>query len=221
MPNVAPPAHYVGDPIRWTLPAGTRLSRIHDVAWDVLAFNPTVVDRHWGGGRFDATHDDPYGYIYAGTSDPVAVSEALLRDVPFDDAGARILPKASLKSRRFGWLAPRVPLDLVSLRSGEDLAAVAQDTWLVHAPSRDYGFTRRWGHQIRRWAPWARGFVWYSRREPDGLAFVFFDDRCPADAFEAVTAAIPVPPSESRLDVGAGTVYVRQLLERYRVTVSP
>lgn len=221
MPNIAPPEHYDGDPAHWTLSAGTPISRIHNVAWDVCSFNPTVADRHWGGGRFDATDDDHYGFIYGGTSDPVAVSEVLLRDVPFDDTGARLLPKASLSSRRFGWLAPRFALELVSLRSGQDLAAVAQDTWLVHAPSRDYGFTRRWAHRIREWAPWAAGFVWYSRREPDGLAFVFFDDRCPADAFEELTAGTPVPTTDSGLDVGAGSVYVRELLSRYRVTVTP
>lgn len=221
MPNVAPPAHYDGTPVTWTLLGGAPLSRLHNVAWDVCVFNPTLADRHWSGGRFDATKDDQYAYLYAGSTDEVAVSEALLRDVPFDDTGARLLPSVSLASRRLGWLKPRLDLDLVSLRSATDLAAVSQDAWLVHAPSRDYGFTRRWGHQIRTWAPWAAGFVWYSRREPDGLAFVFFEDRCPPDAFEEITAGTPVPPADSRLDGGEGNVYVRRLLERYRVTVAP
>lgn len=221
MPNVAPPSSFGAAPVTSTLSADTPLSRIYSVAWGACSFNPTLADRHWGGGRFDATEDDAYGYLYTGTTDAVAVSEVLLRDVPFDDAGARLLPKASLMSRRFGWLKPRVELELVSLRSGSDLAAVAQDTWLVHAASSEYGFTRRWAHKIRAWAPWAAGFVWYSRREPDGLAFVFFDDRCSAESFEEITSGTPVPVTESHLDVGAGNLYVRELLERYRITVGP
>jgi hypothetical protein len=221
VPNVPPPTDYDGDPIRWSLPAGTHLSRVHGVTHETRTFNPTVADQHWGGGRFDATDDDRYGYIYAGASDLVSVSEALLRDLPFDDHGARFLARKALEEKRLGWLTPRFQLDLVSLRSGADLAAVSQDTWLTQAPSRDYPFTRRWGHAIRRWAPWAAGFVWFSRLEPDGMSFVFFDDRCPSDAFDEIVHGTPVPTADSRLDTGAGHLYARGLLERYRVTVGP
>jgi len=221
MSNVAPPEHYTGTPVKWTLPAGTRLSRIHNVNWGACAFNPTLADRHWGGARFDATEDDLYGFLYAADNDAAAVSETLLRDVPIDDTGARLLPKVSLESRRFGWLQPRVGLDLVSLRSGTDLAAVSQDTWLVQSPSSEYGFTRRWAHAIRRWAPWAVGFAWHSKREPDGVAFIFFGDRCPPDPFEEITTGTPVPIGDSQLDAGAGNIYVKEILERYKVTVGP
>jgi hypothetical protein len=93
VPNVAPPLRYDGRPVRWTLAAGTPLSRIHNLTWGVCDFNPTLADRHWGGGRFDATDDEPYGYMYGATADTVAVSEVLLRDVPFGDTGARLLPR--------------------------------------------------------------------------------------------------------------------------------
>jgi hypothetical protein len=194
---------------------------VHEVSWPVTAFNPTLADRHWGGGRFDATEDDRYGYLYAGADDRVALSEALLRDLPPVDHGARLIPRKQLQDRRVGWLLTGRDLALVSLRSGEDLGAVGQDTWLTQAPARDYGLTRRWAHAIRDWAPWAAGFVWYSRREPDALAYVFFEDRCPSDAFEEVTAGTPVPITDSRLDVGMGHVYVRAVLRRYGVAVGP
>lgn len=221
MPNVAPPDAYDGEPASWILPAGTSLSRVHNVTWGPCDFNPTLADRHWGGGRFDATVEDQYGYLYAGSDDFVAVSEALLRDLPVDDHGARFLPRKLLVGRRLGWLRSRVDLDLVSLRSGRDLGAVGQDTWLTQAPSSEYCFTRRWGHAIRSWAPWAAGFVWYSRREPDGLAYVFFEDRCPPDPFEGQVAGTPLPVADSNLDAGVGHIYVRELLERYRVTLAP
>jgi hypothetical protein len=30
----------------------------------------------------------------------------------------------------------------------------------------------------------------------EGEAFVFFDDRCPADVFEEITTGAPIPPTE-------------------------
>ena len=221
MPNIPPPLDYDGRPARWTLQAGTPLSRVHEVAWGPCDFNPALADTHWGGGRFDATPDDQYGYIYAGSDDSVAISEALLRDLPIDVHGARLLPRRQLQDRRLGWLRCRVALDLVSLRSAEDLGAVGQDTWLTQAPSSEYGFTRRWGQAIRGWAPWATGFVWYSRREPDGLAYVFFADRCPPDPFEEITTGTPIPVADSRLDGGAGYIYVRGFLQNYNVSLFP
>jgi RES domain len=221
LPNDPPPSDYNGKPNGWSLAPGTRLSRVHEVRYETCTFNPTVTDQHWGGGRFDATEEDRYGYIYAGSSELVAVSEALLRDLATDDHGARLLPTKALEGRRLGWLAPTSPLDLVSLRSGADLAAVAQDTWLTQAPSSDYAFTRRWGHAIRKWAPWAAGLVWRSRLEPDGLAFIFFDDRCPDGAFEEILHGTPVDAADSNLYAGAGHVFLRALLEHYRVAVGP
>lgn len=221
MPNHAPPADHDGEPVRWTLPAGTTLSRLHHQSWGPCDFNPTLADRHWGGGRFDATEDNQYGYLCAGDTDAVAVSETLLRDVPMSSRGYFLLPAHALAGRRMGWLRSQISLELVSLRSGADLAAVAQDSWLVQAPSGEYCFTRRWGHAIRRWAPAAAGLVWHSRREPDGLAYVLFDDRCPPGSLVEVTTGTPVPVDDSRLDSGAGRIYVMAILERYRVTVHP
>ncbi len=44
-------------------------------------------------------------------------------------------------------------------------------------------------------------------------------DRLPAEALEDVTAGTPVPADDSRLDTGAGSVYVREVLQRYLMTV--
>jgi hypothetical protein len=222
MPNKAPPLDFQGSPAKWSLPSGTPLSRVHSLDFAVDEFNPRIADEHWGGGRFDATQEDTYSYIYAASDDATAVCETLLRDLPSDDRGSRLLVKASVRSRCIGWLATEEDMNIVSLRSGADLGAISQDTWLVQAPSSEYGFTRRWAHQIRAWAPWASGFAWHSRLEPEGLAYIFFGDRCGAQPFRVLDYDdVPLPPSDRRLDTGPGNVYLRSILQRYRVALAP
>lgn len=218
MANRPPPAAYDGTPKRRVLEAGVRLTRIHDRRFAATSFNSTVTDRHWGGGRFDATGDDPYGFLYAAGDDLGAVAEALLRDLPLSVTGSRLLPRKALHGRRISWIAATRDLELVGLVSGRDLAAVGQDSWLTKCDSKDYGFTRRWGHKIREWAPWAQGFVWRSRREDASLAYVFFEDRC-AGSLEEVRDSVFTPPDGNRLDREPAASYVRHWLAEYNVTV--
>ena len=65
------------------------LTRIHDAAFSVGAFNPTVAQDALEGGRFDSTPNDPYAYLYAAGGDSTAVAEALLRELPIDDRGGK------------------------------------------------------------------------------------------------------------------------------------
>ena len=218
MPNLPPPEAYRGKPARFRLKAGVRLARIHDARFGATSFNPTLADRHWGGGRYDATADDPYGYLYAGGDDRCAVAEALLRDLPLLPSGSRSLMRRALVRRQISWISPPEDLTLVSLRSGRDQARLGQDSWLTKCEAKDYGFTRRWAHRIRAWAPWAQGFVWRSRLEEAGLAYVFFEDRCP-EPFEEQTDPILTPPDGNRLDQEPGLSYLRKLLAPYNVAL--
>lgn len=220
MPNRPPPERPPGAPARFVLTAGSALSRIHDQGFAATAFNPTRADRHWGGGRFDGTADDPYPFLYASSDDAGAVSEALLRDLPLDSSGARLLPEAAIAGRMLSRIAPAADLELVSLRGGRDLAAVAQDTWLTKCQARDYGYTRRWAHAIRAWAPWCRGFLWRSRLEEESLAFVFFEDRCPPGCLVEVGHPSLPPGEGKRLDHEPGRTALLRWLERYQVTLS-
>lgn len=218
-PNQEPPPRYDGTPHRFLLPAGTRLARIHSAGFAATEFNSTVARSDLQGRRFDATPGGEYAFLYAAEDDATAVSEVLLRDLPIDERGARLLPHAALTGRWIGWLRTTVDLELVSLRSGEDLAAVGQDTWLTTAPAAEYAATRRWAPAIRGWAPWAAGLTWRSHREPEGFAYVFFEDRCPTECFKEVTDGLPVPAGDQNLDAAAGRVYVEELLTRYRVVL--
>ena len=171
------------------------------------------------GGRFDATPDDRYSFLYAAEDDETAVSEALLRDLPVDEHGSRLLLRARLARLSIGWLRTTLDLELVNLRSGQDLAAVGQDTWLTSSPSADYASTRSWASAIRTWAPWAHGLTWRSHREPEGFAYIFFGDRCPAGCLREVTDGVPVPPDDRSLAAGAARLHVEGILVSYRVAI--
>ncbi len=220
MPNEPPPEVYEGEPRRFTLGSGVKLTRVHDRRFGAAEFNPRLADPHWGGGRFDATAQDHYGFLYAAEDNRSAVAEALLRDLPLGPTGSRILSHSALQNRQISWIAPATDLELVSLAGGAALAAVSQDAWLTKCDAKDYGFTRRWAHRIRAWAPWAQGFVWRSRREEASHAYVFFEDRCPL-GFVEIIDTVYAPPERNLLDREPGASYVRRLLTEYNVAIHP
>ena len=202
------------------LPAGTVLTRLHDAAFDVAAFNPTVARNALEGGRFDSTPEDPYAFLYAAGDDSTAVAEALLRELPIDERGGRLLPRRRLDGLRIGWLRTTRDLALVNLRSGRDLAALGQDGWLTVAPAAEYAMTRRWAAAIRNWDTEAAGLSWRSRLEPDGIAYAFFADRCPGDALAEQQDGLPLPPGDRELAGGAARRYVETLLAEYRAVLT-
>lgn len=221
MANLQPPDVPTADPAVVVLPGGTRLSRVHSSSFTAAQFNPTLADPHWGGGRFDATATDQYGYLYAGSDDECAVCETLLRDLPLDSSAGRMLPRAAVAGRVLSRLVLTADVPLVSLSNGKELARLGQgDNWLVSCPSAEYGFTRRWGHAIRRWAPAAQGLVWPSRRDPSKRAYIFFEDRFSA-GFEEAPGGLPPASGGLALDSGVGARYLLSILAEYWVTLAP
>jgi hypothetical protein len=218
--NVKPPAHYAQTPELATLSAGSILFRVHQKRFPAEAFNPELSHRYYGGGRFDATDDDPYPYLYAGTTVDVAVAETLLRDLSPDDVGIRQLAVPKVAGRRISAIEVTANLELVSLRSGTDLGAVAQDTWLTMCDPRDYAQSRHWAHWIRSHAKSAAGYVWLSRREPGAAAYVLFGDRFSPTAI--VSTAHPDVPNgdEADFDTPRGRRALRRRLTRYGVALS-
>lgn len=220
MANLKPPAAPSRPPVLTTLPAGTVLFRVHQTVFPADSFNPVPSHRYYGGGRFDGTDDDPYPYLYAGESVDVAVAETLLRDLPPDDAGIRQLPLVRVRGRRISAVHITGDLPLVSLCSGTDLGAVAQDPWLTTCDPPDYAQTRHWGHWIRSHAPTAAGYVWFSRREPGRLSYVLFGDRVPAGAVTTVTDPRVPPGPQAEFDTPRGRQALRVRLARYSVALA-
>ncbi|GHF48847.1 hypothetical protein GCM10010218_32920 [Streptomyces mashuensis] len=218
MPKYPPPAALPGPPAAVTLPAGTPVYRVHGTQRDACAFNPTRAHPFYAGGRFDSTRYEEYDYTYVGLGVGAAVCEVLLRSVPFcGDGGApRLLPRRAYAGYSLSFLRLATDVRLVSLVSGADLTAVAQDTWLVQAETPDYPQTRDWGHWIRhRTAPWAQGFVWPSKREPADRVAILFEDRCPVPPLEPAGA----PP----VDFGTpgGERWLNRVLAPYRTQAAP
>lgn len=220
MTNVKPPASYAQTPALTTLRAGTVLFRVHQKRFRAEAFNPVPSHRYYGGGRFDATDDDPYPYLYAGSTVDAAVAETLLRDLSPDDTGIRQLPRCKVAGRRISAIEVTADLELVSLRSGTDLGAVAQDTWLTMCDPRDYAQSRHWAHWIRTHAKSAAGYAWLSRREPEAAAYVLFGDRFSPSVI-TLTAHPDVPVGdEADFDTSRGRRALRNRLARYNVALS-
>ena len=206
-------------PHRFVLSAGTTMTRIHSANFDAAEFNPTAAVGEFVGGRFDSTPGDHFAFLYTAGDNATAICEMLLRDLPIGNRGIRELPTTRLSRLRITRLRTTVDLELVTLRSGKDLAAIGQDTWLT--TTTEYATTRKWASAIRGWAPWACGLTWRSFREPDGFTYVFFSDRCPPGCFEQTTDGLPLPPDDQNLDTGAAKLYIEKLLRSYRVTLKP
>lgn len=154
-PNQPPPSEYEGTPHKFLLPAGTTLTRIHSTSFGVTQFNPTVARSDLLGGRFDATPGNEYAFLYAAEDDATAISEALLRDLPIDEYGARLLPRARLSRLSISWLRTTLDLELVSLRSGRRQDS-PEPTWADQACRKDCPYcTQRTPHMpnVSRLAP--------------------------------------------------------------------
>lgn len=217
MPGEAPPKVFESPPRATLLPAGTVLWRIHHRQYGPCEFNPTAADRHFGGGRFDGTPDDPYPYLYAAVQRSTAVAERLLRGRQFGGGQRRMIERSSVRDRVLSALETTRELRLITLVSATDLAAVYQDDWLVQADEPEYGRTRRWAHRLRREDPAAAGLVWQSRRDRPNEAVVLFADRLGPGPHPLVPAGYqPVDFAEP-----AGLAWLNATLKPYRACVEP
>jgi len=196
------------------VPGGTRLWRVHPRGReDVFETGPHV--EPFGGGRFDSNESFRYSFTYLGMEPDTALCERLLRGLPADAAGARLLPRREVAGRQLRAVRLRRDLELLSLRTGPELAGVYADEWLVHCDAAEYPKTRAWGHWLREQVPDAEGFTWASKRNLAGSAVILFGDRC-RDAVEWDAGVAPLD-----LDDEAGAVELRRRLAPYRVTVRP
>ena len=214
MPPYPPSKRLHTSPTPWVLPADTQLWRVHTRRHPATDFNPTPRDRPSGGGRFDGgTAGDAYPYAYLAMSQETALTEKLVRGLPFGDRQVRFLPRAEVRDQLITAVESVGDLTLLDLRSTRALAMIGQDEWLVQCDSREYPYTREWASWLRGQLPWAQGFVWRSKRDTEGTALILFGDRCPEKALR------PGPTAPIELDTTAGAAWLRTTLRPYRVTI--
>jgi hypothetical protein len=214
MPLAPPPGVTRTSPNSLVLTAGTLLWRVHKKYRSGSDFKLAGADAHFGGGRFDSTAADPYPYLYAAPEPQTALLETLVRGIPFNDRGSRLIRRAAITGYSISAFRPAHDLTLISLLSGPDLAAACQDEWLVQASPPDYPQTRRWAQWLRTQASWAQGLAWPSRRDLGQHAVVLFGDRCP-DGFR------PEPGVSVELDDADGAKWINAQLLPYRISVRP
>jgi len=215
MTNRIPPQEFGGTPVLAPIPGGTVLYRVHRKDFGAADFNSRLCHRYYGGGRFDATADDEYGFLYAGESIEVAIAETLLRDVIFDGTGKCIIPYEKYRGRRVSAIRTTGDLKVVSMLDRKALSSISQSTWLTTCPPSEYAQSRHWGHWIRSRTPGAAGYVWHSRQEPGGKAFVFFEDRHGEPMIEPATDDLSSDDLTIDFDSDQGKQELAQILSGY------
>jgi RES domain len=215
VPPVRPPASAPVPPNLVTMPARTVLWRVHRRSRSGVNFKDVLADRNFGGNRFDSTAGDPFSFLYAAPQQETALLETLVRSIPFNARGERLLRRSVISGVRISAAEPVTDLTLISLLTHQDLAAACQDEWLVQAPPAEYPQTRRWAQWLRSQAPLAQGLVWLSVRNLGSQSVVLFGDRCPDGALQAV------PGAAVDLDTADGEAWLNEQLAPYRISVRP
>lgn len=184
MPPAPPNLEIAATPIITTIRQGTVIWRIHSSIYGATQYNPTIPGP-MSGGRFDATTNDSYAYLYAGSDTIAAVAETLLRDRPNVPMVYQV-PLIKLRDKMISKLETSTPLNTVKLH-GAGLHAIGQsDNWLTSCGAGEYQHTRPWASAIRHWSPIAAGIEYRPRHEDDRLAYIFFADRCPEGALNVL-----------------------------------
>lgn len=220
MGHEKPPKRLPQQPVIECLSAGSLFFRLHRTQYRSDSFNPKLSDRYFGGGRFDSTADDKYGYMYLGSTAGVAISETLLRDVPFDGKATRRLSRGEYKDYRLSAVQLTQDINVLSITSGQHLAAVGQDSWLTQAPGLQYAHTRHWCHWLRSHVSAASGLVWMSKREPSERALVLFSDRLPLDCVTQVNHFDAPEGSSADFGTPEGRKRLRSLLAPFGATIT-
>ena len=209
MPDYDPPARYDGRPNRTVLPSGHVLWRLHKHSRKATEFcrqaEPALPANRFNGPV-------PYPTVNAGSDAGSTVAERLLLTVP-DDGQFRTVRRVRVQGMRASAVATAVDLNLVSLITGVDLSAVAQDMWLVTA--QDCPRIARWTDWLREKAPWANGFVWPAARDARCTNVVLFDDRCGAEVLE------PNPRFEVDLQGELGATWLNWVLVHHNARINP
>lgn len=140
------------------------------------------------------------------------MAEAFLRGTVVAHPSARVLRGSAANDRVLSRLRLTEALDLVDLRGAGGLGAVGQTDWLTSCDQGDYHLTQEWATAIRRWAPWAAGMIWQSKRGDVHFALILFEDRVGTSALHG--------RAHRRLDDPLGRSFPRKALADFNVDLS-
>ena len=215
MPPTLFPAELPGNPRRYVLSSGTSLWRVHRSGRPADEFQQPRLVAGFGGNRFDGVGRDGYPYLYCSPDSGTAIAEHFVRDLEFSVTATRVLPRKALQARTASVVRTTTDLELLSLVTGPDLAAVGQDGWLTSARGPEFDLTRRWARWLRDRAGWAQGFVWQSSVDLPKPTMVLFGDACHGRDVE------PDFDMVERLDEPANDGWLRHHLRPHGVVLDP
>lgn len=155
-------------PLEETLPAGSRLSRVHWGRYGVGDYNPGPTPAT-ANTRFAFFGNPPVPVLYAAETDDAALAEVFLHDVPI--AGGRIDERL---------VRQRVLSSVVSTRDLHLAAFHGEGFRRIGTAAAD--ITRTSPRRYRDTVPWAAaahaagfdGLVWMSHRHDSARSYVFF-----------------------------------------------
>ncbi len=163
-----------------SVPAGTRLVRVHAPASDGAACNPCL----GGPTRFAPLallSGACLPTLYAAATFECAVYESIFHDLPYG-ASNKYIRLDKVASRAISWIGLTTDLVVASLHE-PDLNRIGRTrTELIDTLPSAYRITARWAEAFHRADPAISGLVWTSRRCDPEQAYVFFGDRLPSGA---------------------------------------
>jgi hypothetical protein len=177
-----------------TLPAGSTLVRCHGSSFAPNAFNPNS-GKDWSipedGARFNPFPDSRsqnVPHLYAADNFTAAALESVFHAVPHTPSPEFLLSQLS------GWFYSEMELkrelkifELINANLRQlnvpGRAKSIDEGELVHSEADQYPNTRTWAHFLHSHMPGLAGLTWRPRLGGQGLAYVFFGDRCKSADF--------------------------------------
>lgn len=200
------------DPVIVTLPAGTRLWRVHAGTSAPLEFS--VSSRETRFGPLSASDGARIPIWYGASDEEGAVFESVFHDVPIGAAHPQVL-YAEFAARLLSPLVTTSELRLVDLTSEGLRRLRVQRTQLIETTSKQYPRTRKWAEALRESDPESAGLWWVARLHDTSQAVVLFGDRvAPGAIIEDESALAPIP-----LGIGRGLDLVERLAVRADITI--
>lgn len=218
MPFSCPKAPDSGPPpvVQTTIrPAGSTLVRCHGGSFGANSFNPNS-GKDWtvpeDGARFNPFPDSHSRYVphlYAADNFAAAALESVfhaVQHIPSPD-----YPRSQLKAWFYSEMELKKDLTILELTNpnlrqlsvpGRSTSLVESE--LVHTEADQYPNTRTWARFLHSHVALLDGLAWRPRLGGQGIAYIFFGDRCKNTDFAIQTGPIA-------LDSGSGLARIRMV----------
>lgn len=175
---VTPPSPFPAFNVK-TLRAGHQLFRVHDPKFSGAQFNPCagVPSRFSPLVRKDRSC---LPALYAADTFESAIHESVFHDQTYAP-GEKFITVDKITSRAQSILTVGKDIRLASLNQPDLMSLGLTLSDLIHTDATTYAETARWAEAFYEADRTISGLVWTSRRCDPAQAYMFFEDRIPAN----------------------------------------